>query len=238
MAITIRDVAQKAGVSIRTVTRVINHQGEISEATRKHVQGVIDEMGFQPNRLAQGLVSGKTHSIGLIIPEITDPFYPEVVLGVESVACQHQYSVFLCNTKDDPQQELAYIDVLASKQVDGIILCGTRLNAAQLNEISQQHPVSMLSSLPLLTSARVRLDGEGGLLDITSHLIHLGHQSIGHIGFCIYGENEREKGFKIALKQNNLKYQDHWTVLMPIPGIDAGYRASLQLFEQAPEITA
>ena len=125
-----RDVAAKTGVSIRTVSRAINNRGDIAEATRQRVQGAIEELGYQPNSLARGLVSGKTLSVGLIIPQINDPFFPDVVLGVERVAHKYQHSVFLCNTSEDPQQELYSLDALASKQVDGIILCGTRLTKA------------------------------------------------------------------------------------------------------------
>ena len=84
MPVTMRDVARKAGVSIKTVSRVVNNQGEISDATRQRVRAGIEEMGYRPNVLARGLVSGRTLSVGLIIPQIADPFFPEVVQGVES----------------------------------------------------------------------------------------------------------------------------------------------------------
>ena len=105
MAVTMRDVAEKAGVSIKTVSRVVNKQGEISEATRRRVQAIIDKLGYRPNTLARGLVSGKTLSVGMVISQITDPFFPEIVLGVESVARQNDYSVFLCNTDERPERE-------------------------------------------------------------------------------------------------------------------------------------
>jgi LacI family transcriptional regulator len=91
--ITIRDVAAKAGVSIRTVSRAVNNIGEISESTREHVLRVVEELGYRPSAIARGLVSGKSLSVAVIIPQIIDPFFPEFVQGVEHVARSRGYSV-------------------------------------------------------------------------------------------------------------------------------------------------
>src|SRR5690348_2827433 len=93
MTVTLRHVADRAGVSIKTVSRVINGQGEISEATRARVRRIIQELDYRPNSLARGLVSGRSDAIALIIPQITDPFFPDVLLGAEAVAREHGYSV-------------------------------------------------------------------------------------------------------------------------------------------------
>lgn len=96
MAVPMGNIAHRAWVSIKTVFRVVNNQGEISDATRRRVQSVIEELGYRPNVSARGLVSGQTLSIGAIILRITDPFFPKVVLGVDNVARQRGYSLFLC----------------------------------------------------------------------------------------------------------------------------------------------
>ena len=238
MAVTIRDVAKQAGVSIRTVSRVMNNQGEISDQTRERVRLVIDELGYRPNSLARGLVSGKSLSVGLIITQITDPFFPEVVLGVESVARQHSYSVFLCNTNEDPQQEVNYVRALVDKQVDGIILCGTRLSREQVDEVASQYPISFLTSRRPNVASAVRLEAQVGITEITQHLLDLGHQKIGHLGWGLYGENERQSGYLSALQNNAITPQDHWIVRMPRASIETGREAAYQLMKQAPEITA
>ncbi len=237
MTVTLRDVAGKAGVSVKTVSRVINNQGEISDSTRLHVLGVINELGYKPNTLARSLVSGKSSTVALIIPQITDPFFPEVMLGVEAVARAHGYNVFLCNTDDDPQQELKYVDILAGKRVDGIILCGSRLNAQQLSEVARQHRVSILTSRNPQGSAVISIPGEEGLFAMTSHLIGLGHRQIGHIGWWTVDEQERLQGYKHALTENNLLADDHWVVRLQQVSIDSGYEAAKKLLRQAPEIT-
>ncbi|HEY65796.1 MAG TPA: LacI family transcriptional regulator [Caldilineae bacterium] len=238
MPVTMRDVARRAGVSIKTVSRVVNNQGEISEATRQRVLKAIEELGYRPNALARGLVSGKTLTVALIIPQITDPFFPEVVLGVESVARKHGYSVFLCNTNEDPQQELAYVEVLASKQVDGIILCGSRLNADQLSKVASLHRVSILTSRKPRSAAVVSIPGEAGLYEITSHLIRLGHKKIGHIGWWTEDESERLDGYRRALREHGIEGNERWVMRLPQVSIENAHRAARQLLERASEITA
>jgi DNA-binding LacI/PurR family transcriptional regulator len=234
-----RDVAQKAGVSINTVSRVVNGYGEVSEATGKRVMAAIEELGFRPNALARSLVSGKSLSVAFIIPQITDPFYPDVILGVESIARQRGYSVFLCNTNNDPQQELEYVDVLAAKQVDGIILCGSRMDADQLSQVAAQHPVAILTSRTPRSAAVVSIRGEPGLFNITSHLIRLGHRKIGHIGWPSPNSGgERANGYARALREHGLVMDPRWLSLTKQATIEAGRDAGRDMLAHAPELTA
>jgi DNA-binding LacI/PurR family transcriptional regulator len=235
-----RDVARKAGVSIKTVSRVVNDLGEISDGTRQRVLAIIEELGYRPNVLARGLVSGRTLSVGLIIPQIADPFFPEVVQGVESVAHEHGYSVFLCNTNEDPQEELNYIDILAGKQVDGFILCGSRLDEEQLSQVASQHCVSVLTSRKPRGTAVVSIAGEEGQFQLTSHLIKLGHRAIGHIGWRTKNEDPmaRVNGYYHALRENGIDIEERRMVAISREITEAGRQAAKQLLEQAPEITA
>jgi DNA-binding LacI/PurR family transcriptional regulator len=239
MAVTMRDVAQRAGVSIKTVSRVVNNQGEISEATRRCVQSVIEELGYRPNVLARGLISGQTLSIGMVIPRITDPFFPEVVLGVENVARQHGYSVFLCNANGDPQQELEYAEILGGKQVDGIILCGSVLLERQLEEVAARQYISVLTSRRPRGAAVISVDEEAGFERVTAHLIGLGHRAIGHI--CVppkLNTTWRLNGYCRALEQHAISAHEEWIASASDITIEAGYRACTQLLAQAPEVTA
>jgi LacI family transcriptional regulator len=238
MGVTMRDVAHKAGVSINTVSRVVNGYGEVSEATRQRVLAAIEELGFRPNVVARSLVSGKSQSVGLIIPQITDPFFPEVVLGVESIARQHGYSVLLCNTNESPQQELEYVDVLSAKQVDGIILCGSRLDAEQLSSVAAHHRVAVLTSRRPRSAAVISIQGEQGLFEITSHLIRLGHRKIGHVGFTFGSGSERADGYRRALREHGLADDENLVVFSPRAHIEIAHTSALRLLQQAPEITA
>ena len=238
MTVTMRDVASKANVSIKTVSRVVNHQGEISEATRQRVLSVIDELGYRPNSLARSLVLGKTQSVALLIPQITDPFFPEVVLGVESVANQHDYSVFLCNTNEDPDQELRYIDVVTAKQVDGTILCGTRLSNEQLRQVAAQHRVSLLTSRMLHDVPGVRIQSEKAMYMVTTHLIACGHRRIGYIGREEPDENLRASGYFQALRDRDLPVDPSRTTFLASVSVAAGRQMAEALLRQAPDLTA
>jgi DNA-binding LacI/PurR family transcriptional regulator len=176
--------------------------------------------------------------VAVIIPQITDPFFPEFVQGVEGVARQEGYSVFLCNTDEDPQQELEYVEELASKRVDGMVLCGSRLSAEQLTRVAAQHKVAMVTSRKPHAAAVVSIPGRQGLHQITSHLIDLGHRAIGHVGLRALDETTRVDGYCQALQDHGLPVEDHRISFAPRVGIEAGRLAARMLFEQAPELTA
>ncbi len=238
MAVTMRDIAAKTGVSIRTVSRVVNNKGEISEATRQRVLAAIEELGYQPNSLARGLVSGKTLSVGLIIPQINDPFFPDVVLGIERVAHKHQHSVFLCNTSEDPQLELNYLAALASKRVDGIILCGTRLTTTQLDQVVTRHRVVILTGRKPYNSATVSIQAGLSMYELTSHLIGLGHRTIGYISRKEVEGDERVDSYLWALREHGIEADDSWCVRVPRVSIEAGRQMTGQLLDRVPEMTA
>ena len=122
---TIREVAEKAGVSYTTVSHVINNTRFVSETTRARVQKAMDELNYRPNAVAQSLRSGKTNTIGLILPDSANPFFAEIGRSIEDEAFKFGYSVIFCNTERDEAKEKLYIEVLSQKQVDGIIFVAT-----------------------------------------------------------------------------------------------------------------
>ncbi|MCK4316261.1 MAG: LacI family DNA-binding transcriptional regulator, partial [Anaerolineae bacterium] len=136
---TMRDVARKAGVSIKTVSRVVNNQGEISEATRQRVLAIIDELGYRPNRIARAMVTQRTHTIGLVIPDITNPFFSEMTRGVQGLAQVRDYNIFLCSSDEDPQEALQALHSLAAQGVDGIILFAYRASDDDLKAFADNY---------------------------------------------------------------------------------------------------
>jgi LacI family transcriptional regulator len=125
--VTMADVAREAGVSKMTVSRVVNKKGEISPATREHVLGVIKRLGYRPSAIARGLATNRTATIGLVVPDIANPFFSEIARGVEDKAYAAGYSVFLCSTYEDPHRERDVLNSLEEKLVDGLLLCSSRL---------------------------------------------------------------------------------------------------------------
>ena len=141
--ITIYDVAKKANVSISTVSRVFNNSPLVSSKTRKKVQKVIDEMGFVPSSIARSLVSASSKTIGLIVSDITNPFFADTIDGIESVLHSEGFSVFLCDTRYNREREANYINQMLEKRVDGIIIFSADMRHELLTGIKTNFIVSI-----------------------------------------------------------------------------------------------
>lgn len=238
MTATLRDVALEAGVSIRTVSRVVNNKSEIANTTRQRVLAAISKLDYRPNSLARSLVSGKTRSIAVVIPQITDPFYPEFVQGVESIARGQEYQVFLCNTDDDPLQEWSALEMLAGKQAEGVILCGTRLNHEQLRCANAMHNLVVVTDRPPQGIPSIHVQEEEGLAAITTHLIRLGHREIGHIARPQYGRSARLTGYQAALTADGIPVTPHNIESIAVANIENGRVATMALLQRNPALTA
>ncbi len=177
---TLNDVAKRAGVSPMTVSRVINNSGYIHPSTRERVEQAIAELGYVPNALARSLRFKQTKTLGLILTDITNPFFTTLARGVEDAASEHGFSVIFCNTDESRDEEAEYLNVVARKQVDGILLVpafSSRESVDFLREIGIPFVV-LDRRIPGLTVDSVRCDSEQGSYELTQHLIALGHQRI------------------------------------------------------------
>lgn len=136
---TLADVANEAGVSVMTVSRVVNNKGEISEETRKQVQSVIDRLRYRPNRAARSLVTRRTYAIGIVVPDITNPFFANIVRGVEDEAWEHGYNMLLNNTVEQTGREEAALQLLYESDVEGLVVCSPRLPDNQLHALLEAY---------------------------------------------------------------------------------------------------
>src|SRR6266850_4256004 len=119
---TMKRIAGELGVSVTTISKVLNNHGDISEATRDRVLAKIEELGYQRNAVARSLTLRRTHTLGIVIPDLMHSFFVEVVAGVESVASARGYGLLLCSSNEDPKKERAELDLLRQRQVDGVVL--------------------------------------------------------------------------------------------------------------------
>src|SRR5215207_2487360 len=179
--VTIADVAREAGVSSQTVSRVINNKGELKPETRRSVIEVIERMGYRPSSIARSLATNRTFTLGLSVPDIDNPFWPGIARGIEEVAWEHGYHVFLCNTTEDPKREEAVLQLLEDKRVDGVIVAGSRLPDERLLPLIEQHRAAVLVNRVLAGGAAgsVRIDVAHGANLAVSHLIERQHRRIG-----------------------------------------------------------
>ena len=243
MAVTMRDVAQKAGVSIKTVSRVVNDQGEISEATRQQVLAVIGELGYRPSRLARALVTRQTHTVGLLVSDITNPFFPKVARGIMDVAQRKGYNTFLCNTDGNSAQELSLLESLADHGVDGIILYPSYNSSDNLNVfVKYYRPVVVINhDFEHPNVSQVIVDNRQGAKLAVDHLAGKGHSAIAMLTGVrdpSLDNVRRIQGFREALEINNLPVNESWLAPSDAPTYDCGYKGAKKLLTEQPQVTA
>jgi LacI family transcriptional regulator len=242
--VTVADIAREAGVSMMTVSRVINQKGEVSSATRQRVQEVIDRLNYRPSGIARSLATHHSGTIGLVIPDVSNPFFADVARGAEHVACAEGYNIFLCNTEEDTQRELAVINSLQEKRVDGVVLF-SRLESRQLVGILKHLPAAVLINRQTpkrLASSEinsVRLDDELGGQLIIRHLLARGHQAIGFLSgpATSHSGQARARGYHQALTEAGLPLNYEWEKCCA-PTVEGGQAAALELLQTTRALTA
>jgi len=212
MKITIKEIAKLANVSTATVSKVVNHKDDnISEATRQRVLDVIEEHNYVPNRIASSMITKKTHTIGLIIPDITNPFFPEVARGVEDYANKAGYQVVLCNSDNEPRKEVAYIAMLQEQMVDGIIFTSSSLRKKVSKEfIRMQIPVITVDREieDLQTRGKITVDNITGAYKGVCYMIERGYKKILHLSGPLTSKPSMDRldGYKKALEENAIVF--------------------------------
>lgn len=210
---TIYDVAHRVGVSLATVSRVVNGNSNVRDSTKQKVLEAIEELGYHPNAVARGLASKKTTTIGVVMPDVTDVYYSELARGIDDVANMYHYDVLLTNTDEDPVRETMAVNNLASKQVDGIIFMGNDLEREVLNTISSANaPVVLAGSVEGEGRlASVNIDYIEAVKEATEAVLKNGHKRVaivtGPITHAINGLY-RLAGYKKALEANQIEYDD------------------------------
>lgn len=236
-----RDVAKRAGVSVTSVSHVINETRPVSYELRERVLAAMEELGYQPNRLARSLRSGKTHTIGTIVPDSADPFFAEVARGIEDTAFENEYSLILCNSDASLDKEAFYTDVLAEKRVDGILFLAAGVSTERILDLQQRGmPVVVVDrELPGANVDSVVADNAGGGWSATRHLIDLGHQRIGYIAgpSDLTLSEYRYTGYCKALEEAGIK-PDEDLVVRGAFDFESGYRAAHQLLAKIKRPTA
>ncbi len=224
-----------------TVSRVVNNKGDVSPETRIAVQTAIEQLGYRPSLIARGLVTKRTGTLGLVIPDNANPFFSEVARAAEHVAYAEGYNVFLCNTEEDVQRELAVLQSLEEKQVDGIVLCSSRLDEEKLQEVIGRFPAAVLVNRRLKNGAAgtILVDDELGGRIATQHLLHTGHQRIGFLAGPVASQSgaQRAEGYRIALETAGITPDSQW-IKHCAPTVDGGREAGCELLMAHPGLTA
>jgi LacI family transcriptional regulator len=243
-SVTIRDVARAANVSISTVSHVLSGKRPTSGQTRRRVEAVIQSLGYRPNRVAQSLVWRRPFALGLIIPDINNPYFPSLIRGAEDRIRERGYTLVLGNSAYDPEREASYLDLVRSQQLAGAIYClGDEMSpiVADLQRAVQEgHSVVLIHS-PMAGVPTVCADNRQGGRLAAEHLLELGHRSIGVVSALPIDEGmaDRETGFLDALRDAGLPVDRAGVpVMYGNHQIEGGRKATTDLLDRNPGLTA
>ncbi len=241
--VTMRQIAERAEVSIGTVSHVVNDTAKVREKLRQRVLDAIRSLGYQPSQLARGLRRNQTNIVVMIIPDITNPFFPAVVRGVEDVAYKHSFRLVLCNTDNDPGKETYYLNELRSYRPAGWLV----IPAAD-SEMTVQLRSAAASGTPVVCIDRqppgwkgdvVLVANEAGAHCATQHLLRMGHRQLAVITGPLHLTNavERLNGFKRALAEAKVQIEPEYIQEARF-NRQSGYQAATRLLRMLPRPTA
>lgn len=228
---TIRDIARLAGVSVATVSGVLNNKPTVKPALVDRVKRAMEALDYHPDHVARSLRVRRTCTVGMVIADVTNPFFTDVIRGVEKEAQSNGYSVILCDANEDPALERHYLSTLFSRRVDGVLLAPTSSPSAQESRIHKRFPLVLIDRIPLgFTGDAVLTDNFSAAYDGTRHLIELGHRQIAIITGQLTFSNglDRLEGFRKALQEEHLALPDEYLQRGDFQ-LESGYRCGLEL---------
>ncbi|WP_416435126.1 LacI family DNA-binding transcriptional regulator [Priestia megaterium] len=236
---TIYDIAKEAGVSGATVSKVLNNTGRISEKTRNLVLNIAEKLNYQPNLMASALNGKSIFTIGLIVPDLSNPFFALVARKIEDRGHELGYNLVICSSDYIRTKEEKYISLLLNKKVDGIILMSGFEDISLVKAlVLQDVPFVVVGrDIPSLDVNVVSIDNFLGGYLATSHLIEQGHTNIGFVGLDVWSNRERYKGYIKALSENGINVCEN-TVYAKETSIISGRKITAKLFDSQQNLTA
>lgn len=217
---TIKDVAEKAGVSTATVSRVLNDNYPVSKVAYEQVMAAIEATGYRPNAVAKSLKMNKTYMIGMVVPDISNPYFMEIARGVENIVSSYGYTLTFASTDEDPNKEVKLLKALNDKRVDYVILASSLDNEAPLKEL-MKHGLKLLMVDTILSGLKLDFvveDNEQASYQLIDYALQLGHEKVGIVNgiMNISTAKARYEGYKKALLDRGIAYNNQYTV-------DGGY---------------
>ncbi|WP_216828968.1 catabolite control protein A [Alkalihalobacterium elongatum] len=242
MNTTIYDVAREAGVSMATVSRVVNGNPNVKPATRKKVMEAIEQLGYRPNAVARGLASKKTTTVGVIIPDISSIFFAELARGIEDIATMYKYNIILCNSDQNKEKEIRLINTLLEKQVDGIVFMGGQITEEHADHFKNSPvPVVLAATLDAEKAIpSVVIDYQQAVYDAINHLLSEGHKSIGMLSGPLedpVNGYQKFAGYRQAIEEAGLEFNEDMVKIGDYT-YDSGIEAMQSFIEMEEKPTA
>jgi len=232
---TIQEVAQQAKVSVATVSRYINNPDIVAKATGLRVEEAIQDLNYEPSILGRNLRKSESKLLIVLIPSISNPFYIEIINGIEDTAIEQGYNILLCQTDSNPKREAIYFNLIKNQLADGIITMDPAVDRKNLTEISREYPLVQCSEYDEEgIISYVTIDNEQAAYHAVRHLIKMGHTKIAMINSnekFLYAR-ERKQGYVKALKESGLSIQPNWLYTTENLKFDSGRQAMKNLLNQ------
>lgn len=239
---TIKEVAARAEVSVATVSRVVNNSDYVSSDLRARVEAAMQALDYKPSALARSLRRRKTHIIGVLVPQLNQPFFSTLISAMEKTLYADDYRTLTCSSEEDAVKEAAYIDILLHQRVDGVILVPTGHNTDAVSRlISANIPIVLIDrDLPGLAIDRVLSDNAGGAYSGVRHLLALGHRRIALIGGPSHSHalKTRVDGAQRAFRDFGVELDPDLLVIGTLPEFEVGYQSALALLQRNDPPTA
>ena len=214
---TIHDVAQDAGVTPTTVSRYLNNRIELPPATSARIDAAIKTLDYRPNLLAKRLSTGKTEAVGLVTPEIREPFFAELASAFEDEADRHGYTVFMSSTRSDRKREIASLERLHDRHVDGLLMMTNTLDDGTLAGLigKRKNVVIVDEDIPGVSVPRIFVENAEGAYHATRHLIEAGHRRIAYLGgpHGLFTVVERREGFMLAMHEAGIPIRSEYVAM-------------------------
>lgn len=239
--ITIADVAAAADVSMMTVSRAMNGRDGINKETRERILKIAAELEYRPSQIARGLVTRQTTTLGLVMPDVANPFFAQIARGAEDVAYAHDYNLFLINTAEDIDREKRALDSLLEKDIDGAIICSSRLSQIEIMSFLEQLPAVVLVNreleVPNLKVATLNVNDCSGAMIAIDYLIGQGRKHIAMIAGpqTSISSQRRLDGYQTGMQTHDLPFSMK-LVQNCFPTTQGGEEAAITLFERCPEV--
>ncbi len=228
---SIKDVAEAAGVSTATVSRVLTNGLHVRPEVRERVMSAVERLGYRPNLVARSLRSQQSATIGLIVSDIRNPFFTSISRAVEDAAYEQGFSIVLCNTDENPEKEAIYLNLMRDTSVAGIIISPTRQTSSNFIGTNLSFPtVAVDRSIPNLDVDAVLLDNVDAAYRLTTHLIEQGYQRIAALCSEMSTGMDRQLGYEKALRAHGLTLRSDYMKYI-LPRIETGYAATLKMLD-------
>jgi LacI family transcriptional regulator len=239
---TLKDIAAKLGIHPATVSRALNPRTAhlVNAATVAKVRKAAAAMDYVPNPMASGLRTSRSHTIGVVIPDLTNPLFPGMVRGIQDTLSRAGYTPLLVNTDNDPEQESHVVASLSARRVDGFIVATARRHHPLLADLSEKYPIVLINRVTdTVQLPSVAADEQHGIRLAVEHLYSLGHREIAHVGGPAWSStgHERSQAFARAMRDHGLTTAKR-TTAVDVWSIEAAREAALRLLKSDTDITA